>query len=204
MFTFPTTFFAGTPVLTGSTWNPADSSAFIAVSGGNLIATALGGGPGDSLIRGTLSKTTGKLYFEVQVTDRVDGETAIGLANSTENLNNFLGQTNNSIGAYKSGHVFTGGSQIAAGPAYAVNDFIGVAVDFGGNLFWFRNNGSPAVWNSGGMADPAAGLGGYDISPISGPFFICADIPVQPGVFTLNVGSTSFNVAAPTGFSAWG
>lgn len=203
MFVYPAAFFADAAPVTGSTWNPSDKSAFIDLSGGNLIATALGGGPGDSLVRGTTSKTTGKRYFEIQTQDRVDGETAVGISNATEGTSNFLGQSNNSIGMYTSGHVFLNGSQVLAGPTFIVNDFIGVAIDFGGNLIWWRNNSAPTTWNAGGTADPATGVGGQSIVAITGPFFVCGDIPVQPGIFVLNVGSSSFNASPPSGYSAW-
>lgn len=196
--------FSGMGGASGSTWSPSDKSAFIDVTGGNLTATALGGGPGDSLIRGTLSKTSGNLCFEMQVTDRVDGETAIGLANSTADVNNFLGADANSIGWYKSGNIYINGSPVLTGPLYAVNDFISGEIAFGTKRIWFRNNGAPTVWNAGGTADPETGVGGVDFSAITGPFFICADIPVQPGVMTLNTGSSAFNVAPTASYSAWG
>lgn len=196
--------FTGGIAAGGSTWSPTDKSAFISLSGGDLTATALGGGPGDSLIRGTLSQTSGKLYFEIQTFDRIDGETAMGVANSTASVNNFLGADNNSIGMYQTGHVFIGGVQVLTGPTFVVTDFIGIAVDFGGNLIWWRNNNAPTVWNAGGTADPATGVGGQSIAAITGPFFICGDIPVQPGQQILNVGNSSFNQSPPAGFSDWG
>ncbi len=48
-----------------STWNPSDRSASITLTGGNLVAT--GGAFAAASVRGTLSKSSGKHYFECLV-----------------------------------------------------------------------------------------------------------------------------------------
>lgn len=186
-----------------TTFNPADKSAHITLSGGNLIATGDGAGGGDDLVRSTTSKTVGKLYFEGNLTTG-GTEFAIGLANSTATLTAFLGTDNNGIGIFKSGHIFRNGSNVLSGPAFANGDIVGVAIDFPNNLIWFRNNTAPTVWNAGGTADPATGVGGLSIAAITGPFFICFDNPGSPVTTSAVNPGNSFNAAAPSGYSAWG
>lgn len=186
-----------------TTFNPADKSALITLSNGNLTGTGTTGGTGDDLVRSTTSKTSGKLYFEGTMT--LNGaESALGVANSTASLTAFLGTDNNGVGLYRSGKVYIGGSNTITGPSMNNGDIFGVAVDFGGQLIWFRNNNASTVWNAGGTANPATGIGGQSFAAITGPYFFCFDIPANSSaVTTVNPGN-SFNVAAPSGFSAWG
>lgn len=185
----------------GTTWNPLDKESHIVLSNGNLTATNTLGGS-DVLVRSTTSKTAGKLYLECNMTS-VSSEGAIGVANSSEVLTNFLGQTNNSIGIYKSGHIFLNGVNVLSGPSFVNADTVGVAIDFGGNLIWFRNTAGPTVWNAGGTADPATGIGGQSIAAITGPFFGCADVSNSTSFLTVNFGATAFAASAPTGYLAW-
>lgn len=191
----------GTPPAT-STFNPSDKAAAITLSNGNLTGTGTASG-GDDLVRSTNSKTTGKLYYEGTMTLNA-AETALGIANSTASLTAFLGTDNNGVGLYRSGNVFIGGSNVMSGPSMNNGDIFGVAIDFGAQLIWWRNNNASTVWNAGGTANPATGVGGQSFAAITGPYFFCFDIPgTATAVATVNPGN-SFNVAAPSGFSAWG
>lgn len=190
--------------LAQTTLNPSDKSTHITLSGGNLTGTGDGSGGGDDLVRSTGSKTTGKTYFEGKMT--ANGiESGIGLCNATETLTNEIGASgNNSIGIYRSGHVFLNGSNVLSGPTFGNGDFVGEAVDFGAGKLWIRNNTAPTTWNLGGTADPATGVGGQSISAISGALFVCFDIPGSASaVATVNFGATSFNQSAPSGYSPW-
>lgn len=205
MFILPVAFFAaaGGPPPATTTLNPADKSALITLSNGNLTATGVGVGTGDDLVRSTTSKTAGKVYFEGTMTG-AGAESAIGLAHTTASLTAFLGIDNNGIGIYRSGHTFLNNSNVMSGPSYSSGDIIGVAIDFGANLIWFRNNTTPGTWNLGGTADPATGIGGQSIAAITGPFLVCFDVPASAAaVATVNFGN-SFNQSPPSGYSAWG
>lgn len=196
----------GTPGA-GSTLNPADKSAHITLSNGNLTGTGDGAGGNGDMVRGTTSKTTGKLYFEVTPTN-AGGATGFGIANATEVVTGAseLGFSNNSIGQYRNGDVRLNSSIIISGPGFVSGGAqAGIAVDIGGQLIWFRDTSAPTVWNAGGTANPATGVGGVSFAVITGAIFICLNINAnQAVVATLNVGTTSFNASAPAGFSAWG
>ena len=75
------------------TWNPSDKDASITLSGSNLIAT----GTASSLwktVRGTVSHTSGKWYFEIKArfVSAANGW-MVGVANASQALNNYLGST---------------------------------------------------------------------------------------------------------------
>lgn len=206
MFVFPAGAFAAASGGGGggatTTWNPSDKSAQITLTNGNLTAATTGSGS-DNLVRSTTSQTTGKLYFE-ETFGSTGSETAIGLANSTASLTAFLGTDNNGIGIYQSGHIFRNGSNVLSGPSFTTGDVIGVAIDFGAGLIWFRNNSSPSTWNGGGSADPATGVGGLSLSAITGPFFACCDTFSSGHPQTANFGQSGFGQTPPTGYSMWG
>lgn len=184
-----------------TTWSATDFSTGVVISGGGLTAQN-GAATSDSLVRSNTSKTTGKNYCECTMTS-VNSEGAFGIANATESLSNYLGQTNNSIGIYKSGHVFLNGSNILNGPSFASGDTMGMDIDEAAALIWFRNNNAPTVWNAGGTADPATGLGGISIAAVTGAHLICANMGNQFGTVTLKAVGP-FGQAAPSGSSAWG
>ena len=186
-----------------TTWNPADKSANITLTSANLGAFASANVGGDNLVRATSFKTTGKFYFEDKT--GASEEDGIGLANSSENLSNYIGQTNNSCGIYQSGNFYLGGSHVQTGPAITVvGQILGVAVDFGGALIWFRNQTLAGNWNGGGTVNPATGVGGWSISALGSSLTICADVSQDnshPNL--LNVGASSFVGTIPAGFTAW-
>jgi hypothetical protein len=86
---------------------------------------------------------------------------------------------------------------------------VGVAVDFGAKLIWFWSNDGVNQWNKSGSANPATGVGGFDISALLG--VTAAQFPAISPVLhdsvlatTTNFGGSAFVNALPSGFSAWG
>jgi hypothetical protein len=82
----------------------------------------------------------------------------------------------------------------------AASAVIGIAVDFGSQLIWFRIAPS-GNWNGNGTANPATGVNGASISTITGSFF-----PLMAGStsdkVTANFGDIAFSGAVPSGFVA--
>ena len=116
----------------------------------------------------------------------------------------FMGDpSGNSIALYEDGAAYVAGASIATGVTFATGDTMGMAMDIGGGLIWWRNGAGN--WNGSGTADPATGTGGVDFSGLSlGPIFIGAELEevVTPAAFTLNPGP-SYAHAAPSGFTGW-
>jgi len=143
----------------GVTWNPADKSANVTLSNGNLTAT--GGGSGDSQVRSTVSYSTGKYYFEVRL-DAGPASSApyLGIRQIAKAFSLGPGPFASGVdyGCFalspNTGHEdYVPGSNVrAVGPALAVGDVYIFAVDFGTGKMWIGRNGT---WDASG--NPAAG-----------------------------------------------
>lgn len=82
-----------------ATWNPSDKDSSITLSAGNLRASGTVASSWRSA-RGTVSKSTGKWYFEVtcRVVTAPNNGFIVGVANATQALNNYAGSSANSAG----------------------------------------------------------------------------------------------------------
>lgn len=186
----------GVPAMT---FNPADKSAVVTLSGGDLVATvnsSIGG------VRGTRGVSSGKYYWESTYTTINTNAIYVGLALATSVLDQsnglgiaFVGRT---TGAINVNGVASGS---ALGGPIAAASVIGIAVDLAAKLIWFRI--APAgQWNGSGTADPATGVGGVNIASISSGLLY----PIFSGQtldkVTANYGASGFSGSVPSGFSA--
>lgn len=191
-----------------SSWDPNNKHASITLSGGNLIAT--NGSSGQHNVIGSAgSKRTsahGKRYLEIKLSvNPALGTQGCGVASLVNGYS-----TTSDVGACSFGVGFSaddvnwaftqGISNIASGTSSfsGTNNFFGFAVDLTGNKIYISYNGT--YLNSG---NPGAGTGGSTIDSSNGlhPVAYCAE---NTDVYTLNVGGTAFNTAAPAGYTAWG
>ena len=190
--------------ISATTWNPADNSAGITLSGGNLVAQTSSGS--NQAVRSNNSRTSGKLYAEYAVSN-VNGVPYVGIADGTATLSNLANAYSNAVvagGASSSGAIVRNGSFIVTGIGVAGNgDKICVAVDLGNKRFWARLNGGN--WNNSGTADPASNVGGVDTSSIdySAGAFACLIHTFTPTIVTANFGATAFSFTVPSGFTGW-
>ena len=198
-----------TAAAVGSTLNESDKAAGITLSNGNLTATATGGtGSSRLLVRATTSKSSGKWVFAFDPTavGAATGEYAVGVAAAGASLTNYLGNDNNSIGAFANGQIWRGGVQRLA--ANAVTDYsaaaseVMIAVDLDNHTFWVREGAGN--WNNNGSADPATNTGGIDISALPTTLFPTVQFWTANDAGTINFGAIAFTNAAPSGFTAWG
>lgn len=199
-----------------TTWNPSDKNSNVTLSGGNLVATVTdGSGSGTSGgVRGTTSKTTGKVYFEGLWT-RSDLNTSkifwFGLAQSGADLSAapLFTQTGYGAGVWSSGSssVFFSSPDVSfptsAASSFASGDYMGIAVDLNNALAWVSHNGT---WlNFGAGDDPNTGIGGCAIDSGATWYPVCGHGSAASGnaTLTVNFGGSAFAYSAPTGFSAW-
>lgn len=186
----------------GSTWNPSDKTASMALSGGNLIATASDVFQG---VRGTTSHASGKFYFEVTVGSTIGAsdQYGIGIATGAEAIGNRPGLDDSLSAAYFSGTAGLFANSGAYNPfatQLANGSVVGIAVDITNHLVYFAKDNT---WQD--SADPAAGTGGADYIATAAVFpRYYGKKTTNNQVATLNVGSTAFSYTPPTGFSAWG
>lgn len=184
-----------------TTWNPADKSANLTLSGGNLTVTYTGSS-GQSAVRSVASHSSGKLYYEHKITNGTAATDTTGIANSTAVLSNFVGSNLNGCGVAGDGHVYINGSAVATIQTWANGDTISIAVDIGGQLIWFRTNAGN--WNNNVSNDPATGVGGISISTLNaGPYFAAVGQAAATAAGTSDFGATAYAQSVPSGYGNW-
>lgn len=194
----------GVPVVP-TTFDPANKSANITLSGGNLVATSTSTPVNGNSVCTIRSQTSGAYYFETAATTLtgVAGNFGVGLANATFPIaadTFFLGGDANSIGYYDSGFVTLNALTVATIATFVQGSVIGVAYNKGVNRIWFRVGAGG--WNNNILANqnPATNTGGIDISAIVGAVFPAICLSVNADVATANFGATAFANAAPAGY----
>ena len=170
-----------------ATLDPANKGAICALSGGNLIATPTAGGGWSA--RSTISKSSGKWYWEVTVGVGSNYFDAAATANSYSNVNVRPGSgiTSNSKSYDSTGAKFYNNvNSITFGAAYATGDVMGVALDAAtGNVTCYKNNV----------------LQGTMTDSFSGPYFAAVGGNVNGNVLTVNFGATTMAYTAPSGYN---
>lgn len=167
-----------------STWSTTDKDAGVQLSNGNLTTTGSGSYSG---VRGTLSKSTGKWYFEMAVVT-LGFNVYIGVSNSTSSLT-----TSSSVGKTvqgKAGYT-NNNTTFIANAGFVMGDVIGVALDADAKQVSFYVNGVLLQ-------------GPINISGITGPYFPVIVPNATNDVETTNFGATAFAFTLPSGFTAWG
>ena len=193
--TVPAGFVAGLPQITYTSWNSADKSSLLTLSNGNLTATHDSSDSWASL-RSVVGKSSGKWYWEYTMTSSLANEYAVvGVANSSQALNNHAGSSTNSWGYYQeTGQKFYNDSGSSYGNSFTTGDKIGVALNMDTGKIWFSKNGT---WQNSG--DPAAGTG-EAFSGLSGTLYPMVSMIQHSTVITANFGSSKFSYVPPAGF----
>lgn len=120
---------------TYATWNPADKDSTITLSGGNLTSA----GSANGAVRSTISKSSGKWYWENTFTST--GGMSTGICFSTDTLTLFPGIPANSWGYINNGSIQNNATFINAAATYTNGDVIGIALDLDGlTLKCYKNN----------------------------------------------------------------
>lgn len=189
--------FVAAPV-TATTWNPADKSASITLSGGDLVV-AFTAAITDANVRSTTSHASGKWYFSATAGDMTatgDESPAFGIADGTFDLDTVLGVSTNAAAAFPYGGTYYDDTHIA-GPPWVEGGDVGIAVDIDAGLLWVAVNG---VFDG----SPVLGTGGRDVSGVcTGEVFAAVYSFDVSTVAATNFGATAFAHAPPAGFVAW-
>lgn len=187
--------------MTTVTWNPSDKNASVTLSGGNLTASEPGTDQ-DRNVRATLGRSTGKRYFEGQVSGR-SSTTGIILAGSS-----LTSQIGNGASDYGFFNAFSlrvkrnngGGTSLGSYTYAPPPHVIGIAVDLDNHKVWFRFDGT---WQEG---DPVAGTSPSYSGFSSATYYPAWGSSDSNGEATSCVGhftTASFVYAAPSGFLPW-
>lgn len=121
------------------TWNPADKSANITLSLGDLRAS---GNSNPGSVRATVSKSSGQWQFEVTAR-QTGGSWLIGIGSSSAALSAYPGSDTNGYGMHAgNGQKYTAGTGTAFGSSFTTGDVIGVTIDFSTLALAFYKNGT--------------------------------------------------------------
>lgn len=174
------------------TWDPSFNSS-LTYSAGNLTATATTNS--FSNVRGTVSLTSGKIYWETVATLIIaTPDYSIGICNPNHGPTvDYLGQDVSSFGWFGSFGVYHNGSNVASGTNYLTGDVIGQALDLGAKTLSYYKNGTLAY-------------SGIDISTLivdSAAVFPAAEPNFSTEVVTGRFEISSWAFAPPSGFGPW-
>ena len=200
--------------LTCNSWSLVDKSAGVTISGGGLTATDTVGAATDVGGRSVQHKSSGKVYWECDMSATTGGNSGCGFASIAAT---FVGV--NDLGAnatqgfinYAAGVVcYNGTCGKNCGTAGGVPNIVAYAVDRGTNLMWCHgvsNLGVCAAWQNpsfGTLGDPVAETNGQDISAVFGAqdIYGAYSFNVNNTSLTVNFGATSFHCTVPTGYKA--
>jgi hypothetical protein len=169
--------------------NPLQSRS--APSRANLEFTQPNSGHGPTV--GTMAMTSGKWYWEVEVTTFNSASSAIHIGIVGDNYpfasGNYIGNTATSYAYRHNAFKYNNASASAYGASYTAGDIIGVALDLdAGTLTFYKNNASQ----------------GTAYSSISGTFYPAVSIEQAGSTSTIqiNFGQRPFAYTPPTGFKA--
>lgn len=193
----------GTQPPVTSVWSASDAAAnAMTLSNGGLTFT--NNGVVNKTVRGTISKTSGKLYVEFLAT-ATGTNVAFGVASAGFNSGGFLGSSNYSAGIFYSSNQLSAGftENLTTVGFVTTGGVIGLAVDFAAGSIWisFNNN-----WHGTLLKDPASGANPLiSFTPATVGALFPGITPTGAGeTWTLQATAASQKYAPPAGFSAWG
>jgi hypothetical protein len=192
--------------ITFATWNPADKSASVNLSGGNLTAAA----PGSvGAVRATVGMLNGRWYWETQIKVLPTGGTncSIGIARQTWPIGTAqLGFTIDSAGWWQAtGQLYTNSVGVA-GFTMAASDTICHLLDLDARTYSIRKNGGAWITISlpAGTWYPAVTVvNGGTISANFGasPFAFAVPDEANAGVYSRAASTTTTLYLASEGFN---
>lgn len=187
-----------------NTWNNADKSANIGLSGlSNLTLTDNAGAYAN--VRATNSASSGKKYWELHV-DAAPSTTGlvIGIANAAASLTQFVGNDTNGMGWAGDGRVILSGAVVTTIQGYVASNTLCFSYNIDISKIWFRTNGGN--WNNDviGNQNPATNTGGISTAGMAaGPYFAIGEGLNINDAFTANFGATAYAQTPPSGFGNW-
>jgi hypothetical protein len=192
--------------MANTTWNPADKTAGITLSGTNNL-TVTASNTGNQNVRAIDRNLTGKFYWEHTFTTIV-GTCGVGLLPASASLSGvfFAGGANTCVTLQNvSGAFYIGTAQQFQLGALANGNVACFALDLGAQLIWVRV-GAAGNWNNNSANNPATGVGGLSIAPVFPsivPVYPWTGVSTGSGtVITANFGDSAFSGTVPSGFTS--
>jgi hypothetical protein len=199
---------AGGGLIMATTWDPAQIHGALTLSAGNLQSTS--GDASDDYTQVTTTSaawTTQKVYMEMT------GYISAGVGSYYNSTNSRVGLLDggglagftHSLVWFQDGRIWfnnsaTGMPTGASFGVAAATLTVGVAIDRTNMRAWARPHG--ANWNGTAGADPAANVGGINISAFVGAVTLYMDLQGAANQHCqLNAGATAFLDGPPAGFN---
>lgn len=186
---------------TPTTWSTSDKTANVSITNSGFTATCSAAGLDG--VRAVKGVSTGKFYFEVNLTGSTSLNVLIGIAKSAAVLTSGgPGVDVNGWGYYSSdGRGYTNGSPNGVAVTYTASDVIGIGFDAtNGKLFFSKNN----TWINSG--DPVAGTNAAFTGLTSGPYYPSVGdgtSGVVTNICATNFGHAPFAGTLPAGYTPW-
>lgn len=180
-----------------SGWNPSDKDANTTLSEENFLATS--GANFAQLVRSSAGKTTGKWYVEfvLGISTTGVGVIAVGVANASASLAQFIGQNANGWAYWgQTARKWHNNSFSSYGTGYLNNDVVGMAVDIDANSVWWARSNN---WQSSG--NPGAGTGAA-FTNLSGTIHLAASCWATPNSVLIRTDPSTHEYSPPAGFTA--
>jgi hypothetical protein len=175
--------------ITYATLSPTDKSSYVALSNGDLTATFTR----DELdnVRSTISKTSGKWYWESSATSIGGSYLHVGsLSGSGDLLEGYTAGQLDGVAVNVNGDYYVDNSYIGnLGVTITNGTIVGSALDMDSHTYY--------IYVSGTLR---ATVTGWYKSGHS--YFGAADTWHNPGITTLNFGQSSFTYSPPSGFNS--
>lgn len=181
-------------------YDPLNKAANILLSNNNLTATKVVANGWNS-VRATLSRSSGKYYFETVFVEFSASFVACGISTSAGNLGSYVGSNSAGVGLVSDGASFFNAVSTPTLTAFIETDVCCVAVDRDAGKVWFRKNNG--AWNSqlAGTQNPATGEGGITLP--AGALFPTGSVQRINDQVIGRFRNNDFTFVKPTGFLAW-
>ncbi len=182
-------------------FDPARKNADITLSGVNTIAT-VGSTNGDkvALAKDPILNGEKKAFSGRAVVMAQNYNLGIGISNLTHSLSSYLGSDTNSVGVYASGAVLFNGNLIGSVGAIVAGQQYDLHVDWSAKRLYVRPQGG--LWNDSALANPTTGVGGIDISGLSGIIYPAVNLQTAGDQIEANFGKYSWTYPLASGFTA--
>ena len=188
-----------------SVWSSSDATANgMTLTNGGLTVT---GGSTFASVRGTVSRSSGKWYFEFIVGSPAASSADFlhGLASAGFIPTGQPGASAYSVGLAGWGSEPANGFTINYGTGFGgaplvVGDVLGMAVDFDAGKAWASKNN--VFWSSSSPATGVAPIITFTPATV-GPLFPALSLDNTVGSWTLQSTAAALKYAPPSGFKAW-
>lgn len=189
--------------MAAATWNPSDKASNITLSNSNRTA-ANGSGTPIAGVRSTVSRDSGKHYFEYLIDDLPSSTVMVGATVSGASLTSHLNFSASGYAYLNDGRKGNNNSNSAYGSSYTVGDVIGVALDLDNNAIWFSKNGT---WQNGATQGEieAGTTTNAAFTGLSSTYFAAITLrssDTDYGQITARFASADLTGTVPSGFTA--